>query len=66
MSPDVQTNINNKEVCQTYKFFFYNKDGEKIIIYDKSLNTKSLLIYAVDIEITVGTKMLIKEMIIYS
>ena len=48
MSPDVQTNVNNKEVCPTYKFFFYTKDGEKITIYDKTLNMTSRFIYTVN------------------
>ena len=48
MSPTVATNINNKEVCPTYNYYFYTKDGEKITLFDKSMETKATLIYGKD------------------
>jgi len=42
MSTSVQTNIDNKKVCPTYKLYLYTEKGEKITLYDKKINTTSL------------------------
>ena len=39
----VQTNINNLEVCPSYKLYLYTANGEKITLYDKTISSSCVM-----------------------
>ncbi|MBR3661269.1 MAG: hypothetical protein IKN63_05170, partial [Bacilli bacterium] len=45
MLTTTQTNINNLESYPFYKFYLYTSEGQKITLYDKSLEAKCVMTY---------------------
>ena len=45
MSTNVQTNINNLEVCPFYKLYLYTATGDRITLYDKKIESSCIMTY---------------------